>query len=125
MATCPCCRHHFRVLEDEDDGQHDCPRCGYTSEASRKRQREDRIEYLRDRLEQVDCPACEGAGVLDCGIYNDGYRDEPPMECPDCSGAGTRNIADTPPEFFGDRKNELYRRNHALLEELWQLQSEK
>ena len=30
MPTCPHCRHHFRVLEDEDDGQHACPRCGYT-----------------------------------------------------------------------------------------------
>jgi hypothetical protein len=30
MATCPACRHHFRVLEDEDDGQHDCPHCGYS-----------------------------------------------------------------------------------------------
>lgn len=30
MATCPKCRHYFRVLEDEDDGQHGCPSCGYT-----------------------------------------------------------------------------------------------
>lgn len=29
MPTCPKCRHHFRVLEDEDDGQHGCPSCGY------------------------------------------------------------------------------------------------
>ncbi len=29
MPTCPSCRHHFRVLEDEDDGQHGCPACGY------------------------------------------------------------------------------------------------
>jgi hypothetical protein len=29
MARCPRCRCHFRVLEDEDDGQHGCPRCGY------------------------------------------------------------------------------------------------
>ena len=29
MPTCPKCHRHFRVLEDEDDGQHGCPRCGY------------------------------------------------------------------------------------------------
>lgn len=29
MPTCPKCRRHFRVLEDEDDGQHGCPRCGF------------------------------------------------------------------------------------------------
>ena len=30
MPACPHCRHQFRVLADEDDGQHGCPRCGYT-----------------------------------------------------------------------------------------------
>ncbi len=29
MPRCPQCRRSFRVLEDEDDGQHDCPHCGY------------------------------------------------------------------------------------------------
>lgn len=29
MATCPKCRYYFQVLEDEDDGQHGCPSCGY------------------------------------------------------------------------------------------------
>ena len=29
MARCPACRSSFRVLEDEDDGQHGCPSCGY------------------------------------------------------------------------------------------------
>ncbi len=31
MPRCPACRCSFRVMEDEDDGQHDCPRCGYSS----------------------------------------------------------------------------------------------
>ncbi len=30
MPKCPSCRHSFRVLDDEDDGQHACPSCGYT-----------------------------------------------------------------------------------------------
>lgn len=29
MSRCPECRRHFRVPEDEDDGQHGCPYCGY------------------------------------------------------------------------------------------------
>lgn len=29
MARCPKCHKHFAVLEDEDDGQHGCPHCGY------------------------------------------------------------------------------------------------
>jgi hypothetical protein len=29
MPRCPKCLRSFRVLEDEDDGQHGCPRCGY------------------------------------------------------------------------------------------------
>lgn len=33
MPRCPSCRHSFRVMEDEDDGQHDCPRCGYSKNA--------------------------------------------------------------------------------------------
>lgn len=33
MARCPKCRHQFRVLEDEDDGQHGCPSCGYGDRA--------------------------------------------------------------------------------------------
>ena len=32
MARCPACKKHFRVLEDEDDGQHGCPYCGYGDE---------------------------------------------------------------------------------------------
>lgn len=28
MATCPRCKRHFRVPEDEQ-GDHGCPRCGY------------------------------------------------------------------------------------------------
>lgn len=31
MARCPKCRHQFRTMEDEE-GQHDCPRCGYGPE---------------------------------------------------------------------------------------------
>ncbi len=29
MATCPECRKHFRILEDEQ-GMHGCPYCGYS-----------------------------------------------------------------------------------------------
>lgn len=29
MARCPSCKKRFAVLEDEDDGQHGCPYCGY------------------------------------------------------------------------------------------------
>lgn len=29
MPRCPKCRTFFRVPEDEDDGQHGCPSCGY------------------------------------------------------------------------------------------------
>lgn len=29
MATCPKCRHFFRVLADEDPRDFGCPRCGY------------------------------------------------------------------------------------------------
>lgn len=32
MARCPSCRRSFRVPEDEDDGQHPCPFCGYGDE---------------------------------------------------------------------------------------------
>lgn len=32
MPRCPRCRHSFRVMEDEDDGQHGCPSCGYGDE---------------------------------------------------------------------------------------------
>ena len=30
MARCPECRKSFRVPEDEDDGSHPCPFCGFT-----------------------------------------------------------------------------------------------
>lgn len=29
MPKCPKCRCSFRVMADEDDGQHGCPSCGY------------------------------------------------------------------------------------------------
>jgi hypothetical protein len=29
MPQCPKCRYRFRVMDDEDDGQHSCPSCGY------------------------------------------------------------------------------------------------
>lgn len=29
MARCPRCRRHFATLDDEADGQHACPRCGF------------------------------------------------------------------------------------------------
>lgn len=32
MAKCHECRRSFRVPEDEADGQHACPHCGYTGE---------------------------------------------------------------------------------------------
>jgi hypothetical protein len=28
MARCPACKRHFRTLDDEE-GMHECPRCGY------------------------------------------------------------------------------------------------
>jgi phage FluMu protein Com len=31
MATCPKCNKYFREPEDER-GEHDCPRCGYSRE---------------------------------------------------------------------------------------------
>jgi hypothetical protein len=44
MSTCPSCRYYFRVLEDEDDGQHGCPSCGYTGHADD----DDTLEDLDD-----------------------------------------------------------------------------
>lgn len=32
MATCPKCRKHFRVMEDELPESHGCPFCGYGTE---------------------------------------------------------------------------------------------
>lgn len=29
MATCRNCHYRFAVMDDEDDGQHGCPSCGY------------------------------------------------------------------------------------------------
>jgi hypothetical protein len=46
MARCPACRRSFRVLEDEDDGQHGCPSCGFGDEPA-------------------ECPFC---GDLDCAL---------------------------------------------------------
>ena len=59
MARCPHCRRGFRVMEDEDDGQHDCPHCGYN--ALDDRDEEDEEEdldaeeaYIRDRDAQLE-----------------------------------------------------------------------
>lgn len=29
MATCCKCKHHFKVMEDEDPLTFNCPKCGY------------------------------------------------------------------------------------------------
>jgi PHP family Zn ribbon phosphoesterase len=54
MPTCPKCRKHFRVLEDEDDGQHDCPFCGYGA-------REEVTEMLEETSDEVlsDLPSVD------------------------------------------------------------------
>ena len=35
MALCPECRYKFRTLDDED-GMHECPRCGYHPDNDRE-----------------------------------------------------------------------------------------
>ena len=58
MPTCPRCHKHFRVLEDEDDGQHDCPCCGYSSH-------QDECLWCSQPCKDEDCyPYCSE----ECGI---------------------------------------------------------
>lgn len=60
MPQCPKCRYRFRVMEDEDDGQHSCPSCGYG---------DDRCDYCG----KLSCRdnALDGDGEPDCVEYQD------------------------------------------------------
>ena len=53
MARCPHCRRGFRVMEDEDDGQHDCPHCGYNPHdrylVGKNIDLDTEEDYIRDR----------------------------------------------------------------------------
>ena len=56
MARCPHCRRGFRVMEDEDDGQHDCPHCG---DSAHDRTLDDddlaaEEDHIRDRDSNID-----------------------------------------------------------------------
>ncbi len=54
MPRCPECKKHFRVLEDEDDGQHSCPYCGYGEHPTpeEQEQEEERREQEQEEYEQ-------------------------------------------------------------------------
>jgi len=110
-------------MEDEDDGQHDCPRCGYNPHAEREAlaDLEARIADLRDRLEAVDCPGCGGNGYIAIAGLD---PDRDPPQCSGCLGKGTRNISRTTRDFFVDRTDELFLQNRDDLEKLWELEGD-
>lgn len=51
MPRCPSCRRSFRVMEDEDDGQHDCPFCGYSAHEE-KEEEDERDDFDPDDPDQ-------------------------------------------------------------------------
>lgn len=71
MPTCPKCRRHFRVLEDEDDGQHGCPSCGYGD-----RELAVFCEYCSTEVDPDDCdmehaPFCSAVCAINAQAEDD------------------------------------------------------
>jgi hypothetical protein len=58
MARCPSCRSTFRVMEDEDDGQHDCPSCGYPGP---------RCPWCGEGQDDCDCDPEDGIDLAEDG----------------------------------------------------------
>ncbi len=54
MPRCPHCKKHFRVLEDEDDGQHSCPYCGYGEHPEQDEEQEEEERMLDEANDAVD-----------------------------------------------------------------------
>ncbi len=73
MATCPKCKKHVRTLDDEADGQHACPRCGYGDSAEDYR---NRFVVLTEVAEAVEA-------LVDVGLSQHG-TDEAFIECHLC-----------------------------------------
>jgi hypothetical protein len=61
MPQCPKCRYRFRVMDDEDDGQHSCPSCGYG-------------DYRCDYCGRYECGDPESGP--DCAEYQEYLVDE-------------------------------------------------
>ena len=71
MARCGSCKRSFRTLEDEADGQHDCPFCGWNPHVVQ------RYDGDLDYWESSEIPGCPY-----CGAENTGAKFG--LECVGC-----------------------------------------